>query len=194
MVKCLSAFMDFCYLVRRNAISTPDLTHIKSTLDRFHHFRTIFIETGVRDDISLPRQHSLVHYVPSIKLFGSPNGLCSSITESKHIKAVKEPWRRSSRYKALPQMLVTISHLEKIASARHEFAQRGMMTGTTSSYTAMVFAGYQPQVDAAAAAADDYDDDDGVVHGPRSLSDIELAPTPRKFPFWDIIDIVLIAF
>jgi hypothetical protein len=94
-------------------------------------------------------------------------------------------------------MLVTISRLEKIAAARHEFAQRGMMTGTTSSYTAMVLAGYQPQVDAAAAAAaaaDDDDDDDGVVHGPRSLSDIELAPTPRKFPFWDIIDIVLIAF
>ncbi|KAJ7656591.1 hypothetical protein B0H14DRAFT_2489945 [Mycena olivaceomarginata] len=131
MVKCLSAFMDFCYLVRRNAISTPDLTRIKSTLDRFHHFRTIFIETGVRDDISLPRQHALVHYVPSIKLFGSPNGLCSSITESKHIKAVKEPWRRSSRYKALPQMLVTISRLEKMAAVRRKFAQRGMMTGTT---------------------------------------------------------------
>ncbi|KAJ7874543.1 hypothetical protein B0H14DRAFT_3083419 [Mycena olivaceomarginata] len=112
MVKCLSAFMDFCYL------------------------------TGVRDDISLPRQHALVHYVPSIKLFGSPNGLCSSITESKHIKAVKEPWRRSSRYKALPQML-----------RDNEFASARMMTGTTSSYTAMVLAGYQPQVDAAAAAS-----------------------------------------
>ncbi|KAJ6617373.1 hypothetical protein B0H10DRAFT_2176466 [Mycena sp. CBHHK59/15] len=27
----------------------------------------------------------------------APNGLCSSITESKHIKAVKQPWRRSRR-------------------------------------------------------------------------------------------------
>ncbi|KAJ7846477.1 hypothetical protein B0H14DRAFT_3454337 [Mycena olivaceomarginata] len=117
MVKCLSTFMDFCYLVRRNAISTLDLTCIKSTLDRFHHFQTIFIKTGVCDDMSLPCQHALVHYVPSIKLFGSSNGLCSSVTESKHIKAVKEPWRCSSCYKVLPQILATISHLKKIAAA-----------------------------------------------------------------------------
>jgi hypothetical protein len=69
------------------------------------------------DHVSLPRQHALIHYLRSIRLYGSPNGLCSSITESKYIKAVKEPWRRSSRYKALKQMLVTNSQLEKLASA-----------------------------------------------------------------------------
>jgi hypothetical protein len=185
MVKALSAFMDFCYLVRRNAISTPDLASISSALSRFHQYRDIFIQCGVRIDISLPRQHSLVHYPRFIRLFGSPNGLCSSITESKHIKAVKEPWRRSSRYNALAQMLVTLSRLDKLAAARREFTSRGMMTGTTSSYTAGVLAGGQPQVAAVQAAADvdadkeDIDDDDGVVHGPRSLSDIELAPTAR---------------
>ncbi|KAJ7195098.1 hypothetical protein GGX14DRAFT_377389 [Mycena pura] len=168
-------FMDFCYLVRRNAISTPDLISIKNALDRFHYFhqfRTIFMECGVRTNISLPRQHSLIHYLRFIRLFGSPNGLCSSITESKHIKAVKEPWRRSSRYNALSQMLVTLTRLDKLAAAKRKFAARGMMTGTTSSYTAMVLAGCQPQV-----AAEDEDEDDGVVHGPKSLSDIELAPT-----------------
>jgi hypothetical protein len=187
MVKAIAAFMDFCYLVRRNAISTSDLDSIKASLDRFHQYRSVFIECGVRTDISLPRQHSLVHYVRGIRLFGSPNGLCSSITESKHIKAVKEPWRRSSHFNALPQMLVTLSRLDKLAAAEIEFRRCGMMTGTTSSYTAMVLAGYQPQVaavDAAAAMAaakEDDDDDDSVVHGPRSLSDIELAPTARKF-------------
>jgi hypothetical protein len=187
MVKAIAAFMDFCYLVRRNAISTSDLDSIKASLDRFHQYHSVFIEFGVRTDISLPRQHSFVHYVRGIRLFGSPNGLCSSITESKHIKAVKEPWRRSSHFNALPQMLVTLSRLDKLAAAELEFRCRGMMTGTTSSYTAKVLAGYQPQVaaiDAAAAMAadkEDDDDDDGVVHGPRSLSDIELAPTARKF-------------
>ncbi|KAJ7483082.1 hypothetical protein B0H11DRAFT_1205027 [Mycena galericulata] len=182
MVKCLSAFMDFCYLVRRNAISTIDLAHIKSALDRFHTFRAVFIEAGVRVSISLPRQHSLVHYIRFIRLFGSPNGLCSSITESKHIKAVKEPWRRSSRYKALTQMLVTLTRLDKLAAAMRDFTGRGMMTGTSSSYTAAVLAGEQPQIAAveAAAAIDDDDDDDGVVHGPKALSDIQLATTPQR--------------
>ncbi|KAJ7457137.1 hypothetical protein B0H11DRAFT_2160829 [Mycena galericulata] len=175
MVKCLSAFMDFCYLVRRNAISTPDLASIKGALARFHLYRTIFIECGVRIDISLPRQHSLVHYVRFIQLFGSPNGLCSSITESKHIKAVKEPWRRSSRFNALKQMLVTLMRLDKLAALRATLTVRGMLTGTSSSYTG--------RADAAAVAATNADEeynDDGVLHGPKSLSDVELAPTSQR--------------
>ncbi|KAF8191847.1 hypothetical protein K438DRAFT_1970227 [Mycena galopus ATCC 62051] len=186
MMKALSAFMEFCYIVRRNAISAPDLITIQNALDRFHQYRQAFIDCGVRTDISLPRQHSLVHYIRSIRLFASPNGLCSSITESKHIKAVKEPWRRSSRYKALPQMLVTLTRLDKLAAVRLAFTGRGMMTGTASSYTAMVLAGLQPQVEAVDAAValtaekDDDEDDDGVMHGPRTLSDIELAPTPQR--------------
>ena len=55
----------------------------------------------------MPRQHSIIHYYALIRLFGAPNGLCSSITESKHIRAVKEPWRRSNRNEALGQMLIT---------------------------------------------------------------------------------------
>ncbi|KAJ7627285.1 hypothetical protein FB45DRAFT_979682 [Roridomyces roridus] len=183
MVKSLSSFMDFCYRVRRNAISTLDLTAINDALARFHHYRVVFICHGVRDDISLPRQHALIHYTRSIRLFGSPNGLCSSITESKHIKAVKEPWRRSSRFNALKQMLVTISRLDKIAIAalKSLFTARGMLLGTTSWYTAQVLAGEQPQIAsvAAAAAAHDEDNDDGTVHGPKFLSVTELAPTPR---------------
>ncbi|KAJ6563752.1 hypothetical protein B0H10DRAFT_2445344 [Mycena sp. CBHHK59/15] len=168
MMKALLAFMEFCYIVRHNTISAPDLITIKNALDRFHHYRQAFIDCGVCTDISLPCQHSLVHYIPSICLFASPNGLCSSITESKHIKAVKELWRRSSRYKALPRMLVTLTHLDKLAAARRDFTIRGMMTGTASSYTAMVLAGLQPQVEAVETAAalaaekDDEEDDDGV--------------------------------
>ncbi len=80
----------------------------------------IFIETGVPPKgVSLPRQHSVMHYKENIKLFGSPGGLSSSITESKHIKAVKEPWRRSNRYNALGQMLLTpkdLTNLQRLVS------------------------------------------------------------------------------
>ena len=38
----------------------------------------------IRPDVySLPRQYSIVHYQYLIQEFGAPNGLCSSITESK---------------------------------------------------------------------------------------------------------------
>jgi hypothetical protein len=104
-------------------------------LKRFHRYREIFRTSGVRPrGFNLPRQHSLIHYHKLIRAFGAPNGLCSSITESKHIKAVKEPWRRSSRFEALSQMLLTNQRLDKLAASRVDFVDRGMLRGTCLSY------------------------------------------------------------
>ncbi|EDR01232.1 uncharacterized protein LACBIDRAFT_312360 [Laccaria bicolor S238N-H82] len=81
------------------------LLEIDAALQCFHVNREAF--RPVRPSgFSLPRQHSLVHYHFLITEFGAPNGLCSSITESKHIKAVKKPYRRTSHNKPLGQMLV----------------------------------------------------------------------------------------
>lgn len=178
MVKCLAAFMDFCYLVRRNALTSDMLHEVEDTLAQFHHHRDIFIQSGVRIDISLPRQHALKHYPRSIRFFGSPNGLCSSMTESKHIKAVKEPWRRSSRFKALVQMLQINSRMDKMAFAYRDFAERGMMAGTTSSYTAMILRGKQPSV---IEDANMEDDDMGPASGPKVLCSVQLACSPHRY-------------
>jgi hypothetical protein len=72
--------MDACYIARRNTISESALDQFQRCVAQFHELRNIFITSGVRTSISLPRQHVLVHYHMSIQLFGSPNGLCSSIT------------------------------------------------------------------------------------------------------------------
>jgi len=86
------------------------------------------------DGISLPRQHALMHYISLIRQFGAPNGLCSSITESKHIRAVKEPWRRSSRNQPLGQMLVTNQRLDQLAAARTDFVHHGMLSECMFSF------------------------------------------------------------
>ncbi|MGH7239761.1 MAG: hypothetical protein ACREHG_06800, partial [Candidatus Saccharimonadales bacterium] len=110
------------------------LEDLQDVLQRFHEYRTIFEMTGIRPDgFALPRQHALKHYLMLIHLFGSPNGLCSSITESKHIKAVKEPWRRSNRYEALGQMLLTNQRLDKLAALRVDFTWHRMLEGTCLS-------------------------------------------------------------
>ena len=107
------------------------LLSIQDALDRFNQYRGIFHTLGVRPSgLSLPRQHSLSHYIHLICMFGVPNGLCSSITESQHIKLVKEPWRRSNRCHALGQMLLTNQRLDKLAAARRNFKSRGMLWGT----------------------------------------------------------------
>jgi hypothetical protein len=54
------------------------------------------------------------------------------------------------------------------------------MEGTTSSYTAMILCGELPQPKASEDGddrSDDEGDDVGPVHGPKSLSSIELART-----------------
>jgi len=133
MVCAIHALLDFCYIARRDVHDTHTLTALDDALQRFHHHREIFRESGIRMDFNLPRQHSLIHYLKLIRAFGAPNGLCSSITESKHIKAVKEPWRRSSRFEALRQMLLTNQRLDKLAAARVDFTERGMLKGTCLS-------------------------------------------------------------
>jgi hypothetical protein len=134
MVQAMRAFLEFCYIARRDVHDTHSLAALEDALQRFHHHREIFRTSGVRvDGFNLPRQHSLLHYVKLIRAYGAPNGLCSSITESKHIKAVKEPWRRSSRFDALSQMLLTNQRLDKLAASRVDFANRGMLEGTCLS-------------------------------------------------------------
>ncbi|OCH87368.1 hypothetical protein OBBRIDRAFT_850015 [Obba rivulosa] len=130
MVHALSAFLEFCYLVRHSVIDEDTLVAIDTALEDFHRERTIFEATGIRaDGFSLPRQHALKHYRHLVQEFGAPNGICFLITESKHIKAVKEPWRRSNRYEALGQILLTNQRLDKMAAARVDFAARGMLDG-----------------------------------------------------------------
>jgi hypothetical protein len=129
-VRTVRALLDFCYIARRSALNEDDVSQLKEALSCFHRYREIFIDTGVRDDFLLPRQHSLVHFPSLVRLFGAPNGLCSSITESKHIRAVKEPWRRSNRNQALGQMLVTNQRLDQLIAARSDFTNRGMLNGS----------------------------------------------------------------
>ncbi|KAF8985645.1 hypothetical protein BDQ17DRAFT_1494815 [Cyathus striatus] len=84
MVQCVSAFLDFYYISCHNSFESHDLQELQDALNRFHKYHDVFIQPGVGGNVSLPI-NTLFHII-----------LCSSITESKHIKAVKEPWRHSS--------------------------------------------------------------------------------------------------
>lgn len=200
IVRTFSAFMEFCYLVRRDTINEDTLAAVDEALRRFHQERTIFEEDVRTEGISLPRQHSLKHYRRLIQLFGAPNGLCSSITESRHIKAVKEPYRRSSKHNALGQMLLTNQRLDKLAAARVDFMSRGMLDGplpglvarlrsnlALSSDDLSMASGTRPIEHRAATVAErrpvdeDVDDDEEVVEGARIDAEVKLAKTPCEY-------------
>ncbi|PPQ95888.1 hypothetical protein CVT25_000390 [Psilocybe cyanescens] len=76
---------------------------------------------------SFEQQHLLSHHHHFITEFGASNSLCSSITESCHITAVKKPWRRSNHHDALGQMLLTNQHLDKLQAAHIDFVAHKML-------------------------------------------------------------------
>ncbi|KAH9178034.1 hypothetical protein EDB89DRAFT_2112020 [Lactarius sanguifluus] len=110
----VNATMDACYIARRNAIDSLSLEHLRDCVQTFHQLRAIFVETGACTTLSLPHQHALNHFYNVIHLFGSPNGLCSSITESKHIRA----------------MLRTLLRLDKMSVLCQRLEDNGMLRGS----------------------------------------------------------------
>jgi hypothetical protein len=174
MVRAISSFMEFCYLVRHNVITEDDILTIDNAVAKFHIERNIFDKVRP-DGYSLPRQHLLVHYTFLIQEFGAPNGLGSSITESKHIKAVKEPWRRSSHYEALGQMLVTNQRLDKLAAARVDFQACGMLDRRFGPLD-------PPLPDPLANNLQDEEDDDGGAVDGDIDSEVILAQIPSESP------------
>jgi hypothetical protein len=131
MVRAVRALIEFIYLSQRSIHDTESIEQMNDALERFHENVEVFVETGVRPEQSTPpRQHALIHFIKAIRLFGAPNGLCTSITESKHIKAIKEPWRHSNRFNALRQMLVTNQRLDKLAAFRNYYSEHGKLKGT----------------------------------------------------------------
>jgi hypothetical protein len=134
ILRAFRAFLEFCYIAWHKVITEKTLAELQDALDWFHEYQMIFEDLGIcPNGCALPRQHSLPYYLGLIQAFGAPNSLCSSITESKHIKAVKEPWQCSSHYKALGQMLLTNQRLNKLAAAHVDFSTHGMLEGTCLS-------------------------------------------------------------
>ncbi|KAJ7687491.1 hypothetical protein B0H17DRAFT_1203554 [Mycena rosella] len=189
MLRAFSAFLEFCYLVRRNVLNEVSLAEVDAALARYHQERTIFEQEGVcPNGFSLPHQHSLVHYRYLTQQFGAPNGLCSSITELKHIKAVKEPWRRSSKYEALGQMLTINERLDKLAASRVDFVERGMLPGRAPPPSTLPPP--LPTNDGdAVPRQENADDDDGGASDCRDiLGEVTLARLPIRRP--DLPDMI----
>ncbi|KAL4071376.1 hypothetical protein V8B97DRAFT_1917589 [Scleroderma yunnanense] len=107
IVQTFRALLEFTYLACHNVITEDTLAAIQDTIRCFHEYWEIFCQLGM-----------------------APNGLCTSITESKHIDAVKDPYWQTNCNKPLGQMLIINQHLDKLAASRRDFQMQGMLEGT----------------------------------------------------------------
>ena len=177
MIKAVRYFIEFCYLVRRSVLDDNDLDKLDYLLAKFHKEREIFRTEGIRrKGFNLPRQHSLTHYREAIVQFGAPNGTCSSITESRHREAVKETYRRSSKFNALSQMLRTNQRVDKLTASTVDFRARGMLNES-------ICTNYADPPPPPPGATDD-DDDGGRIDDRDIMAEVKLAKEPSTSPLF----------
>jgi hypothetical protein len=70
-ILAVSALLDFIYLAQYTTHDSITLGYLEDALNRFHQHRDYFLQVGVREDFNIPKFHSLLHYVDSIKAFGT---------------------------------------------------------------------------------------------------------------------------
>ncbi|KAJ7112281.1 hypothetical protein C8R44DRAFT_833175 [Mycena epipterygia] len=92
------------------------LACMTDALKIWHENRDYFITAGVRNDFNIPKFHSLIHYVDSIRFFGTTDNYNTEMFERPHIDFAKNGWRASNRRDEFPQMIAWLGRQEKIAS------------------------------------------------------------------------------
>ena len=135
MIHAVCDLIKFSYLVHQDIHDTDLIQALCDVLKSFYNNCEIFKSLGIIQHFNYPCQHALKHYVHVIHEYGSPNGLCSSMTDNKHIKAVKKPWRCSNRYNMIKQMLLTNQWLDKLSASCAHFTMNGMLQGNCLSET-----------------------------------------------------------
>ena len=98
---------DICYIAQHSVHDTQCLKALEDTLDWFYQHHNIFRTNSIcLSGFNLLHSHTAVHYLHFIWAFGTPNGLCSTITKSKYI------------------------YLDKLVAVQVNFASHSMLEGT----------------------------------------------------------------
>jgi len=113
---CYRALLDFIYIVQYPTHDDDSLQHLEDALDLFHSHKHIFLELGIREHFNIPKFHSMVHYVESIRYFGTTDNYNTEMFEHFHIDMAKEGWRALNFRNEVPQMTKWLSRQEKVCS------------------------------------------------------------------------------
>lgn len=114
-IKAIKALLDFIYIAQYKTHNGTTLQYLQDALDAFHAHKDFFIETTLRPHLNIPKFHSLLHYIESIKFFGTTDNYNTEAFERFHIDFAKEGWRASNHRDEFPQMINWLSRQEKIS-------------------------------------------------------------------------------
>ncbi|KAF7968708.1 hypothetical protein HWV62_29670 [Athelia sp. TMB] len=108
------AVLDFIYYAQYHSHTDTTLTQMQLALDTFHANKHVFVELGIREDFNIPKIHSMLHYIQSIRLLGSADGYNSESPERLHIDYAKDAYDASSKVDYISQMTKWLSIQEAV--------------------------------------------------------------------------------
>lgn len=113
--KAARAILDFIYLAQYPELDEDDLDRMERCLITFHSVKDIFITKGVRAHFNIPKLHAILHYIPLIRLHGTPDGYNTESPERLHIDVAKEAYRASNKRNYQSQMTKWLQRQEAVA-------------------------------------------------------------------------------
>jgi hypothetical protein len=114
IIRAVRTLLDFLHLAQSPSHMTDTLHRLDNSLARFHQNKDVFLDLGVCQHFNFPKLHSLLHYSPSITLFGTTDNYNTEQTERLHIDFTKDGFRATNRKDEYPQMMAWVEHCEKV--------------------------------------------------------------------------------
>ncbi|KAF8431630.1 hypothetical protein L210DRAFT_962188 [Boletus edulis BED1] len=115
VIRASRALLDFVYLAQYHSHTDETLQALQDAFNDFHALKDVFIELGCRKHFNnIPKLHSLVHYVKSIRLFSSLDGFNTENSERLHIEYAKKAYAATNRKDYTIQMTKWLNRQEAV--------------------------------------------------------------------------------
>jgi hypothetical protein len=114
IIAAVRALLDFLYLAQFLSHTSTTIARLDESLSRFHNNKEVFVDLGICKHFNLPKIHSLLHYIPSIRLFGTTDNYNMEQTERLHIDFMKDAYHATNRKDEYSQMTTWLECREKV--------------------------------------------------------------------------------
>jgi hypothetical protein len=93
VLRVMRAALDFIGFARFEVQSEESLGRMDKAWETMHKYKHVFEEEGIREHFNIPKWHSMMHYIDSVKTHGSLDGYNTEAPECLHIDFAKKGYR-----------------------------------------------------------------------------------------------------
>ena len=116
VTQAVRAVVDFISYARFEVHTEESLEKMDKAWSAIHEHKKIFVELDIRESFNIPKFHSLIHYISSIRSHGTLDGYNTESPESLHMYFAKAAFAAGNKRDHTPQMTTWMS--------RHDACQR----------------------------------------------------------------------